>query len=90
MVNNQDSIYIKKVMLKNYPKDIQVVLSKNEEIIFKECLSQCKNYLEFGSGGSTFLALDFENCEKIVSVESDLNWLNHLKTFDIINFITIY
>lgn len=40
-------------------------------------------YLEFGSGGSTFLTLLYSNM-KITSIESDKNWLAYLKQWDII------
>ncbi|WP_285818972.1 hypothetical protein [Helicobacter bilis] len=40
-------------------------------------------YLEFGSGGSTFLALLHSNM-RITSVESDKEWLAHLSEWDMI------
>lgn len=40
-------------------------------------------YLEFGSGGSTFLALLHSNM-RITSVESDKKWLAHLSEWDMI------
>lgn len=42
------------------------------------------NYLEFGSGGSTFLSIMNTNAN-VYSVESDLNWINYLRKWKIIN-----
>ena len=42
-----------------------------------------KNYLEFGTGGSTFMALLNSDCH-IVSVESDIEWINFMRTYKII------
>lgn len=47
--------------------------------LFETYISNCKNYLEYGSGGSTYKASLNENIERIVSVESDLNWLHKVR-----------
>ena len=47
--------------------------------LFEKYVSNCKNYLEYGSGGSTYKASLNENIQRIVSVESDLNWLHKVR-----------
>ena len=60
-------------------------LSEFERSLLIKKLKESKKYLEFGSGGSTFLAILEGSCDKIVSVESDPKWIEYLKTFDTIN-----
>jgi hypothetical protein len=50
-----------------------------EKRYFEEMIKNSINYLEFGSGGSTILA---EKCvkNKVISVESDKEWYNLLKS----------
>lgn len=64
---------------KYYP--IQLTISEQNTLI--SILKNTKNYLEFGAGGSTFLALLHSNA-KITTVESDLNWINFIKTWNIL------
>lgn len=77
--------YIKKIKNKTgrSENDFPLRLSLNEKNFLTGCLIEAENYLEFGSGGSTFLAL-MSGCKKIVSVESDNNWIDNLKTFSLI------
>jgi hypothetical protein len=56
---------------------IGIRMSPRELELFKRSLAGKHCYLEFGCGGSTELAV-MSACEKIVSVESDLNWIKHL------------
>ena len=42
--------------------------------LFETYISNCKNYLEYGSGGSTYKASLNEKIERIISVESDLKF----------------
>lgn len=61
-----------------------IALSDREQEFFIKQIKLSKQYLEFGSGGSTFLTL--ANTEaKIFSVESDNGWLDFLKEWDFIN-----
>jgi len=55
------------------------LLSKNDEIIFYKYLDRASIYFEYGSGGSTYQASIRDNIKKIYSVESDIEWQNHLK-----------
>ena len=54
-------------------------MSDNEIQFFIDNIRGVDKYLEFGSGGSTFLALLNSSVTKIVSVESDNNWINYIK-----------
>lgn len=45
--------------------------------LYKKYLEKSKSYFEFGSGGSTCLAVRL-GVPSIVSVESDINWINKL------------
>lgn len=60
---------------------------KPDEInLFKKYITQptIKNYLEFGSGGSTYYVSSLKNIEHIISYETDIKWLDKLKTENII------
>jgi len=46
-------------------------MSSKEKEVFRRYLSNCTNYFEFGSGGSTYRASITENIKTITSVESD-------------------
>ena len=52
-------------------------MSKKQINTFKKYLLKCNSYFEFGSGGSTFFAID-NNVKLIESVESDKDWYNNL------------
>lgn len=71
---------------REYPKFFPLELSNHEiQFIISECVN-VKSYLEFGAGGSTFLSLlNFKKISKIISVESDPNWIVFLKKWTIIN-----
>ncbi len=69
---------------KNTTDAFPIELTKDEKITLVKYLNESKNYLEFGSGGSTFLALSTMKT-KIYSIESDINWIEHLKTFSTIS-----
>ncbi len=62
-----------------------IVLSDLEKKFLIENVSGSKSYLEFGSGGSTFLVLTQTGVPLVVSVESDMCWLNHLRKWDYIS-----
>lgn len=65
------------------PKFFPIRLSDNEKKLFLKYIIKSKNYLEFGSGGSTFLSLI---CSEtlVVTVDSDSNWINYLRKWQII------
>ena len=65
------------------PKDYPAIFSQSEKELLIKYIKNSKNYLEFGSGGSTFLALINSDCN-IVSIESDDDWLDYLRTYAII------
>lgn len=68
-----------KTILKKYP----IKLSLKERLLLCKYLKKSDSYLEFGAGGSTFLAL-LHSKTKIYSVESDKNWINYLRKWKII------
>lgn len=77
---------IKKNNKVNYVKDnFPIRLSDEERKFLINNISTAKRYLEFGSGGSTFLALIETSIENITSVESDKKWLEHLEKWQIIS-----
>lgn len=52
----------------------------NEEIkLLAKYLSMCTNYLEFGCGGSTYMASRFVNIKNIYSIEASLEWSEKIK-----------
>ena len=66
------------------PKFYPNALNNDEIEVLKKYLNNSKYYLEFGSGGSTFLALSYPNIKRIISVESDYNWIKYLSSWKII------
>lgn len=74
----------------NNIKKESLLLSKNNELqphfkphdknMFYKYLDKATHYLEYGSGGSTYQASLRNNLKKIISVESDIEWSNKLKT----------
>jgi|SRR5690606_23014318 len=65
------------------PLKYKVWMSKQEINCFDKYIRNASSYLEFGSGGSTIRALVKSKCN-ILSVESDNNWINELRTYNII------
>lgn len=58
--------------------DIQIRMTPKERAVFERIVANQDFYLEFGCGGSTEVALR-QGCKKIVSVESDLDWIKRLR-----------
>src|SRR5947207_9265511 len=58
--------------------DLPLRMSDAEAALFVQLLSTGKCYLEWGSGGST-LAAARSNSTHIVSVETDIAWIERLK-----------
>ncbi len=65
---------------KNFP----IELTDKEKIFLIDNTKNCKSYLEYGSGGSTFLILLKTQIANITSVESDKNWIKYLRNWKII------
>ena len=65
---------------KDTPKEFPMVLTESEKQTLCKYFSTSENYLEFGAGGSTFLALE-NSKTNIFSVESDTNWLDYLRSY---------
>ena len=63
--------------------DISILLTENEKLEYLNCIKKSNFYLEFGAGGSTYYALKNTN-SIVISVESDLNWINYLRKNDYI------
>lgn len=63
--------------------NIQIRMSPAERSLFEKSLQRKPTYLEFGSGGSTEIAVAI-GCPMIVSVESDANWIMKLREKDAI------
>ena len=59
-------------------------LTTNERNFLLSHIKNANNYLEFGSGGSTFISILETKIPKIISVESDNNWLDYLRKWDVI------
>jgi len=59
--------------------DIQPYFLENDKDMFYRYLDKASHYFEYGSGGSTFQAYIRNNIKKIISVESDLEFLNNFK-----------
>ncbi len=64
----------------NYP----IRLTENERKYLLENLKNSKRYLEYGSGGSTFLSTTETQIPVIVSVESDNGWIEYLRNWSVI------
>lgn len=76
--------------LKDTPQYYPLQLSPSEVEYVRNTLMSAGGggiYLEFGSGGSTFLALLHAQV-RIVSVESDKNWIEYLKGWKVIDEAT--
>jgi len=61
--------------------DINILLTIKEKIFFSLILTKSKKYLEFGVGGSTLFAYMTPNIKKIISIDSDFNWIKKIKNF---------
>ena len=70
----QDLLQLKSLKL-NSTKPIMTDLERE---LFINTIKNSKYYLEFGGGGSTFLILKSTNA-KVICVEGDMNWINHMR-----------
>ncbi len=62
------------------PEKFPVLLTGDEVATLQSYQRKSDIYLEFGAGGSTFLALN-AGAAKIYSVESDLSWIEFLECY---------
>ena len=65
------------------PITVPVGMSKEEKEFFCSVISKSNRYLEFGSGGSTFLAIRHSNAH-ITSVDSDNNWFDYMRKWSVV------
>jgi hypothetical protein len=72
---------VSKLPVANESDDIFAFLTEKERFFFTLLLKKSKKYLEFGMGGSTLLAYMTPNIEKIISIDSDYNWIQSIKNF---------
>jgi hypothetical protein len=75
------SIFInqKRKIPRNYP----FIMHPEEKDLFKALLSDSKNYLEFGLGGSPIFSL-INSRTQIVSIDTNHSWIAFMKKFKII------
>ena len=72
---------VSKLLVANESDGIFAFLTEKERFFFTLLLKKSKKYLEFGMGGSTLLAYMTPNIEKIISIDSDYNWIKKIKNF---------
>jgi len=67
------------------PQAYEFIMTVKEKNLFIETVknSSIKNYLEFGSGGSTFTTL-LNSQANVFSVDSSLDYIDHLRTWNYI------
>jgi hypothetical protein len=53
-------------------------MTPSEFVLFQAFVRQSKNYLEFGSGGSTFVAAGLVQ-HAVISVDSSIDWLDRVR-----------
>lgn len=68
---------------KSIPSSYPFVMYDEEKELFKRYISNSKNYLEFGLGGSTIFTL-INSKEKITSVDTNIEWINFVEKYKII------
>ena len=86
IINKKIPIYfqkncVSKLLVANKSDDIFAYLTEKERFFFTLLLKKSKKYLEFGMGGSTLLAYMTPNIKKIISIDSDYNWIQNIKNF---------
>jgi hypothetical protein len=53
---------------------------KIDKLMYYDYLKNANSYFEFGSGGSTYKAIQNKNVKKVYSVESDVDWFNKVNS----------
>ena len=74
---------LKKDKLSENPTKFPIRLTPNEKNMLISYMKNAKQYLEFGSGGSTYLAVLNSNAN-IISIESDNNWIKYIKEWKVL------
>ena len=69
-----------KERLNPWTQSFSFEMTDGEKLTFNSYIIKSKNYLEFGSGGSTFHVLKNSNA-KVHSVESSPVWMRHMRTY---------
>lgn len=75
---------LKKDKSSENPTKFPIRLTPNEKSMLISYMKNSKQYLEFGSGGSTYLAV-LNSEANIISIESDENWIKYIKEWNILN-----
>ena len=70
-------------LIKKSNLKLPIYMSENEREVFVRAIKDSKNYIEFGSGGSTFITLKTTDA-KIISVEGDPNWLDYMRNNNLV------
>ena len=87
IINNKNfQIYYCKKCVATLPiakksNGIFAVFTEKERFFYSLIIKKSKKYLEFGIGGSTLLAYMSPNIKKIISIDSDINWINNIRKF---------
>ena len=66
-------------MLNNMENKIEIHMPEHDTKILKNYLKNAEIFIEYGCGGSTLYACNLDNIKKIISTESDKNWVELLK-----------
>lgn len=66
------------------PEYYDFIMTEKEKDLLKKVIITSKNYLEFGTGGSTIFTLENSSAD-IVSVDTHQLWLDHMKKYRIIS-----
>lgn len=67
----------------DYPRCYPVGMKEEEQHFLVDSLAGAGSYLEFGTGGSTFLAL-LHSSAQVAAVDSDEQWINSLRKWKLI------
>eukprot|EP00747_Dinoflagellata_sp_TGD_P136958 gnl/TRDRNA2_/TRDRNA2_175609_c0_seq6.p1 gnl/TRDRNA2_/TRDRNA2_175609_c0~~gnl/TRDRNA2_/TRDRNA2_175609_c0_seq6.p1 ORF type:complete len:294 (+),score=30.37 gnl/TRDRNA2_/TRDRNA2_175609_c0_seq6:95-883(+) len=59
--------------------NMEPFMTREERWLFYKYLDRARHYQEFGSGGSTVVALAHPNISKVHTVESDRRWIHYLR-----------
>ena len=54
-------------------------MKKSDMEMFLKYLQKASVYFEYGSGGSTYQALFMPNIKKVISIESDIDWIRKVE-----------
>ena len=74
---NYNKIFDNELSNKRY--DLKTIFSQNDLQMFLKYLNKTNYYLEYGCGYSTYQAYITNNIKQIISIESDIEWIDKLK-----------